>query len=233
MTNQLEQADLDQLEAILQEYEDQEIAGAGMIRGLIEVADVLSARDFGEYGRQTALLYNAADLALTSPELTLEDELHLLSYLETELNTAGSHSSKTGLEKRRDRARRWLSALHRLDEAIGPDFDPDDVPVLGVVPPGGLPVGVAPEVIEDPGLRRRYEAELEDNKQTAKRYAQRFRARQLREVYEPGAVRYLAEAFGASQQERAELAQLLDEYEVTPHRRTAIILATAPAKYRG
>jgi hypothetical protein len=232
MTSQLEEADLEQLEAMIQQYENRGAVDADTVRVLIQIADVLNARDLGDYQRQTALLYNAADLALTGSQLSLEDELHLLSYLETDSNAGGSDSSKTGPEKQRERARRWLTVLNRLDETIGPDFDPNELPVLGVVPPAGLPVGVAPDAIDDPGLRQRYEAELEDNKQKAKRYAERFRARQLRQLYEPGAVRYVAKAFGPSQPARAELARLLDEYGVNLHRRTAI-LGAARARNRG
>jgi hypothetical protein len=199
---------------------------------LIEIADVLSSGDLGNFDRQTVLLYCAADLALTSPQLAVEDELHLLEHLETEFVARGSHAFTAWQEKSRDRARRWLNALHRLDEAIGPDFDPDDVPVLGVAPPRGLPSGVAPDGIDDPIVRRRYEAELEENQQKARRFAQRYRARQLRDEYEPRAVRYLANVFGASGADRAELTQLLDEYEVDIRRRT-VILATARARGRG
>jgi hypothetical protein len=219
--------ELDRLEALIRELQSrgQPIADDDTLRTLMQATDTLSSRDLGNYQRQDALLYEAADLALRSGRtLPLEDELNLLAHLETDQPDDG-HVNAAWREKRRDRANRWLSALRRLDEAVDSAFDPNDTPALNVPAPEGLPAGVAPVHIRDPELRQRYEADIESNLAKADRYAQQWRVRQLRELYEPRAIRYLARAYGTRQAESAELVQLLDEYEVTPRRRAAILAA--------
>jgi hypothetical protein len=77
---------------------------------------------------------------------------------------------------------RSVAAFSRaLFTTLDPKFDPDRLPALNVAPPAatGLPAGIAPSAIADPGLRAEYQRALDENAAYAARYRQQQTLRRL------------------------------------------------------
>ncbi len=183
---------------------------------LLELCNRLSRTAGGEARRRT-LIGRLAGLGLERIEgLPWEIEMELLGHLPT---TTGDGAS------RRRAAGWWLRALRRLEADWDPGFDPDDRPFLNLAPPAetGLPSGVDPVAIDEPGLRARYEAALRANRKKTRRYNRQVELRRWREPLIAGVERFLAEVYGTVPEARQELKRLLAEHRISTRQRRRLL----------
>lgn len=224
--------DLDALEKTVDELEQElrQVGGGDYSRFMLYVCNLLSSFDFRDYEHQILLIHRYAEATLkNAPLIPLEVELQLLAHLEEDFEGHGpGDSQEEWTRKRRDRTTRWLRALRRLDDETEKDFNFNDLPQMNVEPPlsTSLPAGVAPETIQDPALRKEYEATIQRNQQKADAYARQLQLRELRNRYWPIGVRYIARAYSRPPLNEAELQRLLNEHLSDGDTRAAILNAT-------
>lgn len=220
--------DLISLEKTVGELEQElsQVGGEDYSRSMLYVCNLLSSYDFGEYERQPLLLHQYADAALKNvTALPLEVELQLLVHLEHDFEDPGAEDDQERWSrKRRVRAAQWLRALRRLDDETVKDFNFMDLPQVNIAPPDvSLPAGVAPEHVQDPAMRREYEAAIERNQQKADAFAKQWDLRELRNRYWPIGVRYIARAYSRPPLAEAELQRLLNEHLSDEDSKAAIL----------
>lgn len=80
----------------------------------------------------------------------------------------------------------WLNFFAELDRELDPGWDPDDLPVAGVVPPVDDCVvfssgEVDPAAIPDPAARAAYQQALESGKEAERRFSIQFQLRRIEE----------------------------------------------------
>lgn len=220
--------DLNTLEKMVGELEQElrQAGGEDYSRFMLYVCNLLSSYNFGNFERQTRLLHRYADAALkNAPIIPLEVELQLLAHLEEDFEgaEAGEHLEQW-TEKRRARTEQWLRAVQRLDNETQKDFNFADLPQVNIAPPvTNLPSGIAPEAIEDPVMRKVYEAAIERNRLKAETFARQWDLRDLRNRYWPIGVRYIARAYSRPPLDEAELQQLLNEHLSDEGSKTGIL----------
>jgi hypothetical protein len=183
---------------------------------VVAVCDQLNSRDLGDWRRQDELAVKYARLGLRhATVLPPEAELRRLE-----------HVVAVPAKERREVARRWLSALGRLERQIDPKFDPADVPLLNVPVPGdGLPPGVAVEHVRDPVVRQRYAQAVSENRAHAERYTGQVEVRGLLSRYQPVAQRFLVASYAQGPDRTKELDMLLDEHAVAKDWAAAVLAA--------
>lgn len=228
--------DLDILESTANALEAELRTGdAGdYLRFVVELCDRLSSFDLGDWPRQDRLVRRYGDLALrTIQPQPFDIELQLLEHVvPTEPPPEVAPAEWPAL--RRASAERWLDALARLERELDDTFDPDDVPALNVAPAGtDLPTGVAPEVVQDPRLRREYQQAVDRNAEHIVRYGRQTQLRRLRERYQPAAERYVIASYAREPDRPGELRELLDRYVAPPERRDALVAAVARERSGG
>lgn len=121
----------------------------------------------------------------------------------------------------------WLGLLAAIDEAWDPDFDPEDVPLLHVLPPpdaGGVrfPPGVDPSALKGASARAEYEESLNANNAKAERYAVQTKLRRLEESLMPRVVAFTKSAFSAKEA-RKELKIAVEAKIKSPARQRWIL----------
>lgn len=108
---------------------------------------------------------------------------------------------------------RWLLFFATLDRNIDPQWDPEEVPVTGVIPPPSYGVvyspGVDPSVIADPAARAKYEQALKAIKDYAEWYRVQLLLRRIDERAMDAAGRRLSEIYTDSLADRQEFEVLL------------------------
>ncbi|MCJ0761734.1 hypothetical protein [Variovorax terrae] len=185
----------------------------------------LATFDLGDWRAQETLVQQCALAALSRSErLSVLEEVAFVLRL-TEPSDGGQ-----GLLALPQRTGFWLRAWSRLRGAMDAAFDPADRPLLKVAPPAqtGLPPGVAPEAIDDPGLRAEYEQAIENNRHAGACYRAQFQLRQAEARMQVIWQRYLLRAYARPRFHVDALDELLAAH--LPHdedvARHAEILAT-------
>ena len=228
--------DLDALESTAATLERElRVGDAGeYLRFVIVLCDKLNSFDLGDVQRQDRLVLRYAEQALgvIRPQPS-DTELRLLEHAVAPVPPAGAESTEWP-STRRDAATRWLEALARVEAEIDESFDPEDVPVLNLVPAEtALPAGTAPEVVQDPRLRREYEQAIAENGVRITRYGQQTSLRRLLDRYRPVAEQYVVAAYARPPEAGAELRDLLERYVARPERRAALLAAVAQGRGGG
>jgi hypothetical protein len=74
-----------------------------------------------------------------------------------------------------------LAVFNAIDSKLKPDFDFEDPPVLNVAPPpeSGLPAGVDPASVKDPGIRAQFEKEIAANRIKKSAYELQWNLRKI------------------------------------------------------
>jgi hypothetical protein len=118
-----------------------------------------------------------------------------------------------------------LHAWKRLTDAIDPNWDPNDLPLLNVTPPPttGMRAGIAPEAIKDPKSRAEYEAAIEKNRQKAERYRKQSRLRTWLKRFPKRAEEYIIRAYSKPPFNLDELKEYLEKYAVDEKTRARIL----------
>jgi len=192
---------------------------------VLQICKPLSSGRFSE-DRQYGL---ARELALSALErrdaIPLTLELELTGHVSTIATIRDRREDQQFSQERRKDAEVRVHAWRRLEKAIDPNWDPNDFPVINIVPPAatGLPSGVAPQAIEDPALRAEYEAAIEKNRQKAERYNMQHQLRNWLKVYPKTAEEYLIQAYSMPPQAIEELSGLLTQSVPEERTRTRIL----------
>ena len=220
--------DLNTLEKTVGELDQElsQVGGEDYSRSMLYVCNLLSSYDFRNYGRQNRLLHQYADKALMNPaSKPLEVVLQLLAHLEDDFEDPETRNDlERWAGKRRARTEQWLRALQQLDNEMQKDFNFADLPQVNIAPPAAnLPSGVAPEAIQDPVMRKEYEAAIERNRQKADAFARQWELRELRSRYWPIGSRYIARAYSRPPLDEAELQGLLNEHLSDEDSKAAIL----------
>jgi hypothetical protein len=107
----------------------------------------------------------------------------------------------------------WLRVLAALDRHLDPSWDPQDVPLVSLIPPpaGGVtyPSGVDPAAIPDPAVRREYEHALREARSKADAYRFQLELRRIDERAMEGLARFLADSYRDAETSRDELGPTL------------------------
>jgi len=133
-------------------------------------------------------------------------------------------------ELRKRLATLQLVGWQRIEKTIDESWNPDDWPVLNVLPPSGVegPPGMDPEDIKDPKLRAEYEAAIEANNQKIARYSLQYQARNIQAYWVPATERFLVEVYmavpdGSNPDGFKELEALLNTYVADEAKRARIL----------
>ncbi len=163
---------------------------------------------------------------LSAPDgISLKTEEQLVGYVMTDMASPSAPTGPEWTKQRSEDVKAWLHAWQRLSDAIDPTWDPKDLPQANVAPPAatGLPAGVGPEAINDPALRREYEAAIADNDRKAERRKTQYQLRQRLKRFSPWAEKYVVEAYSKSPFDLKELDQLLRTYLKDDNMRARIL----------
>jgi hypothetical protein len=158
----------------------------------------------------------AAQALKKADTFDLEYEWKLLSFLGG-VDYPSDKLNDNLIQKRRERVKLWLHAIHRLETSKDSNFNPDDLPQLNIAPPPstGLPAGVSPEAIRDEKLRNEYEKAIAANTKKVKYYNKQSRLRIDENFFvNKIAVNYISTAYSKSPTNLTELDKLLDEYHI-------------------
>ncbi len=183
-------------------------------RLMLELCRTLSSVDFKDDRRHDVARKYALSV-LDRPEgVSLETELKLTGHVMTAMGIPTAPKGDEFARRREKDVEIRLHAWERLTDAIDPKWDPNDVPLLNVVPPAasGLPSGIAPEDVKDPKLRAEYEAAIEKNRQKAQEYNEQYRLRSWLKEFPPRAEQYIIQAYSKSPYNIEELTGLLNQY---------------------
>jgi hypothetical protein len=170
--------------------------------------------------------------ALTDPNYSNLARGYFLSALEdtnqisveTQIQSAGRiitlqpvrHIAKddTWPQRRREDTQACLHAWQRLNDAIDPNWNPNDRPTYTISPTAAtrLAANTPPEAITDPELRAEYEAAINASKEKQERYNRQITLRKRQEKYRRSMINYITQAYSTMPSEVAELSDLLDNY---------------------
>lgn len=161
----------------------------------------------------------------TPDQISLETEERLVGYVMTDMVSPFAPTGLDWAKKRSEDVKAWLHAWRRLSDAIDPTWDPKDLPQANVAPPAatGLPAGVGSEAINDPALRRKYEAAITENNRKAERYRTQYQLRQQLKDFSPWPEKYIVEAYSKAPFDLKELDQLLGAYLKDDNTRARIL----------
>lgn len=191
-----------------------------------KVCSTLGSLDFGTSKSHYLAQTFAMRTLEKADDIPLEMECKLLVYVQYRIDATGRPlRGEAWAVLRKKQAKLWLHAYRRIEKAIGKKWDPDDLPVINVLPPAatGLPGGVAPGAITDLKLRTQYEAAIEANRKKAKRYSEQYRVRALKKHWVPRAERFIIWAY--IENPMAELEGLLEQHVSNSNRRASILKA--------
>jgi hypothetical protein len=123
------------------------------------------------------------------------------------------------IEARRQAAKVWLDVLTAIDRSLDPNFNPDDVPERGVIPPPSngaqFPPGADPKAIKDPAARAEYEAALRENRRKAEQYRLQTKLRRLDPHASTDVENFLTRYYTASTADQEELDGILSEAKLS------------------
>ena len=184
----------------------------------------LVEHDFGEPERQADLVERYVLSVLELPDSPAPDrEAALFDLLGDPAQRREGEPDAQWSSRRRRVATALLAALERV-AGDGEDEDEEEVAQANLEPPPetGLPSGVAPEEIDDPELRARYEADLDRNRALAERAVERHRRRLSADALRVRAERHVVAAYSQPPPAQAELDALLERHIGDPAERERI-----------
>lgn len=174
----------------------------------------LARSDYGSY-RATTEKY-AIETLEKAERIPANIEFDLLRYVRPKFDEAAVQlvDERSVRQERRRKILRWLDAWKRLEQAIDPDWDPEDLPFENIAPPigTGLPSGVCPRAIKDPELRAEYEAAIEANRKKNEEYKRQRMLRKVKRRFSPRLEKTIVTAYSRPPHDMKELAQFVRIY---------------------
>jgi hypothetical protein len=162
--------------------------------GLLTLAFCQAVQSSNVLPRMTALSQRCALSAVALGDaLPIDLVCELLQCAQHNLDENGKALTGTPLsESRRDRVKRWLRALQRIQDAIDPRFDANDVGYGNVMPPGGAgPAGMDPAGISDPVVRAQYLSAIQANQDKIVKASFQLKLRDLQKEFFEAAIRFI------------------------------------------
>lgn len=171
----------------------------------------LSSYDIGDVSQRAFLLSQYSISVLQSGDLPLPQYVQFVEFLGFDPPVMDESAWK---DLRRQKARFWLEAWHRISQATDSRFDFNDRPLLNVAPPPstGLPAGVSPASIKNPQLRTKYEHAIAQNNAKIQRYNEQSWLRLNGSRVYKEVEHYLVSAYARAPSDLQELQRLLPEY---------------------
>lgn len=195
-------------------------------RLLLEICMPLSSGTIKD-NRRYEVARKCALSALDSPDMIpLALELELIGHVLTVNPESYASTGEIYSQSRKEDVRVRLHAWKRLVDAIDPKWSPDEAMMGGNIEPPittGLPSGVEPQSISDPGMRAEYESEIQRNRRKNERSVEQYRLHDWLKRYPKRAEEYIIEAYSQPPFFLEELKQELDIYLVDKGTKTRII----------
>jgi len=145
--------------------------------------------------------------------ISIETEFALVSILHGQyIYTKGERTDEQWASDRRKGVKRFFHAWQRLENAIDPTWEPDDVPKINIDLPKGVPgfPGMPPEMIKDPVLRAEYEQAIEKNREKIKIRNEQLKLRNIEKRYFRIVEKYLVSTYSIPPYDNGELHRLLE-----------------------
>jgi len=178
----------------------------------VEIINLLNTTPDKQNSEARALLHVLVVDVLSkhSIPLPIEDEIKLLYLLSAETPAPGDDWSAIRLQ----RATWWLRTWSRIDKEKDSNYNPADMPALNVSPPGasGMPSGVDPAAIANPGLRNEYMKAIDQNREKTVYYNHQYTLRRLEPEFKKMAAIYLVDLYSKKPLAAAEITRLLVDW---------------------
>jgi hypothetical protein len=132
-------------------------------------------------------------------------------------------------ERRRKDLDVRLHAWKRLEDAVDPNWNPNEMPpdANAVAVDMGFPGAIAPEEIRDVVLRAKYKAAIEQSDRKIRQYTEQYRVRLSLKMFPKSAERSTVEAYSHPPCNIEELRKSLDEHKVDSSTKARILDAVA------
>jgi hypothetical protein len=133
---------------------------------------------------------------------------------------------------RRETLETWLALVALIDKNLDPNFNPQDMPSVSVIPPRSgnvaLPPGADPKAISDPQARQQYEAALKKNKEHAEQYRIQTWLKRFNESMSPKVERFIRMSYTTVPGDQREVTETVKKLIKNPQRASAFTRAAAP-----
>jgi len=158
--------------------------------------------------------------------ISIETEFALVSILHGQyIYTKGKRTDEQWASHRRKGVKRFFHAWQRLENAIDPTWEPDDVPKINIDLPKGVPgfPGMPPEMIKDPVLRAEYEQAIKKNREKIKIRNEQLKLRNIKKRYFRIVEKYLVSTYSIPPYDNEELEEYLNKYITDEKTRAQIV----------
>ena len=218
--------DIKGLESLINEIQskwfrkDKKMYGALMVNTLRSWASACRRSDkkppmniIRQYANQVLSTYDP-----NKPDnISIETEFDLVSILYVHYEyMKGERTDEELASYRQKGTERFFHAWQRMENAIDPNWDPNDIPVLNVSPPKGIGIigipGMSPELIKDPVLRAEYEEAIERNRVKSKIRNEQIKLRNIKKRYYRIVEKYLTSTYSIPPYANKELDKYLNIY---------------------
>ena len=193
---------------------------------MLEICNALSSTDLKD-DTQYVLEQKYASLVLSKQlDIPVITETKLVSHLQDDIEyNKGQLSTAEWAKQRRTKADIWLRTWQRLNTAIDPNFDFEDLPLSNVPLPPGVPgpAGMSPSHIKDPVLRERYQQAIDENERKAAAHRIQSALHRERETYGRAMQTYLIRAYSRPPENRQELEAILKAHSVDDRLSSSIL----------
>jgi hypothetical protein len=133
---------------------------------------------------------------------------------------------------RRETLETWLALVALIDKNLDPNFNPQDVPSVSVIPPRvgnvAYPPGADPKLIGDPQARQQYEAALKKNKEHAEQYRIQTWLRRFDQSLSPKVERFVRMSYTTVPGDQREVNETVKKLIKNPQRASTLTRAAAP-----
>jgi Txe/YoeB family toxin of Txe-Axe toxin-antitoxin module len=196
-------------------------------RLMLKICGPLSSGAFKDDRRYELARKYALSVLEKPEEISIEMELELTGHVVTSMYTANAPKGEDFAQRRKKDVEMRLHAWKRLIDAIDPNWDPNEE-ILSPNAVGaamGFEGSVTPESINDPKLRAKYEAAIEENRLKAERYNEQYRLHDWSKRFPKRAEGYIARAYSKPPFNLEELKQYLAKYIVDENTKARILNA--------
>lgn len=193
---------------------------------MLEVCNALSSTDLGDnnqYVLEQRFASFVLDKQLQIPPAT---EANLVLHLQEDIDyVKGQVNTDEWVATRLKKAEIWLRTWQRLNAAIDPNFDFEDLPLTNVPLPPGVPgaAGMSPDHIKDLALRAQYQKAIDENSKKAETYRTQFTLYRTRETFAKLMETYLIRAYSRPPDNPKELEAILKAHSVDDSIRSRIL----------
>ena len=127
----------------------------------------------------------------------------------------------------------WVTILQLLDYNLEPDFDPNEIIPMNVIPPHDnsierLPSGADPKLIKDPKARADYEQKIEANRLKQQIFRAQTQLHRLKDYLPACAKRFIAANYTSIEIDRLELNAAIEKHIKIAERKAELLKLIEP-----